>query len=403
VSVTTATTQDDLRRLNLARILRFVHVTGPVSRSDLVGATGMNRSTIGVLVNELAEAGLVAEVAGAAGGVGRPSLVAEPVPSGALVLACEVKVEATETALVGLGGKVFTRRTDTHAADGIDPAEAVEVIAQAAEALLGEATGTLVGLAVSIPGVIDPDDGQVLVAPNLGWRDVPLGTLLVDRMTVPGQRVPPIAVGNDADLGALAEHVRGSGRGVRSLIYLSGEVGIGGGIVLDGNLMTGLGGFGGEVGHMVVNPGGLLCRCGTRGCWETEIGRDAVLRAAGLSDEVGDVLQVVRAAESGNAKAREGLRHVGEWLGLGLGNLVNIFNPEVIVLGGHLRYLLPQVSEAVLGRVDQTLAAMRDDVQLVTPALEGDSTLLGAAERAFAPLLADPLGVLQMTAAREAS
>ncbi len=403
MSVTTATTQDDLRRLNLARVLRFVHVAGPVSRSDLVGATGLNRSTVGVLVNELAEAGLVAEVAGAAGGVGRPSLVVEPVPSGALVLACEVKVEATETALVGLGGTVFTRRIDPHAGDGIAPDEAVGVIASAAQALLSESTGTLVGLAVSIPGVIDPDGGQVLVAPNLGWRDVPLGPLLVERLAAAGNQGPQIAVGNDADLGALAEHVRGAGRGVRSLIYLSGEVGIGGGIVLDGSLMTGVGGFGGEVGHMVVNPRGMRCRCGARGCWETEIGRDAIIRAAGLSDDIGDVLQVVREAEGGSTQAREGLRQVGEWLGLGLGNLINIFNPEVIVLGGHLRYLLPQVSEAVLGRVDQTLAAMRDNVRLVTPALAGDSTLVGAAERAFAPLLTDPLRVLQTTSARRAS
>lgn len=145
---------------------------------------------------------------------------------------------------------------------------------------------------------------------------------------------------------------------------------------------------------MVVNPEGVTCRCGARGCWETEIGRDAVVRAAGLGGDQDEVADVIAAAAAGNRKAQEAVDEVGEWLGIGLANLVNLFNPEVIVLGGHLRLLFPLVSGTVYRRVHYALPASREQVRVEIPALNGDSTLLGAAEIAFEDLLADPLHVL---------
>jgi predicted NBD/HSP70 family sugar kinase len=157
--------------------------------------------------------------------------------------------------------------------------------------------------------------------------------------------------------------------------------------------MTGAGGYGGEVGHMVVNPNGVLCRCGQQGCWETEIGRDAILRAAGLDDQ-DEVADVIAAASAGNRKAQAAIDGVGEWLGIGLANLVNLFNPEVIVLGGHLRLLFPLVSGTVYRRIHYALPAAREQVRVEVPALNGESTLLGAAEVAFEELLSNPIEVL---------
>ena len=148
----------------------------------------------------------------------------------------------------------------------------------------------------------------------------------------------PVTVGNDANLAALAEHTRGVGVGCRDLIYLHGDVGIGGGVIVGGQLLGGHGGYGGEVGHMVVNPGGRPCGCGSRGCLEAEVGERALLESAGrFGSGVGRdaVRAVVDAADRGDIGAQAALSRVGDWLGLGVANLVNIFNPEMVVFGGH--------------------------------------------------------------------
>lgn len=391
----TASTQDDLRRLNLARLLRRLHEAGPTSRSDLVAFSGLNRSTVGVLVSELADVGMVEERAGSAGQVGRPSLRVEPVSGAAVVVAFDLRVERTVVALVGLGGELLFRREQRHRRASYSPEAAVKnIVSLTEQALLKAPPGAAwVGVGVSVPGVVDHLDGRVRLAPNLGWVDVPLGEMVREALEARFDSVPSLTINNDADLGAIAEHVRGCGVAARNLIYLSGEVGIGGGVIIDGRLMTGVGGFGGEVGHMMVNPAGAVCRCGATGCWETEIGRDAVVGAAD-ADAQPEVAEIVQAAAAGDAAAQQRINEVGEWLGVGLANLVNIFNPEVIVLGGHLRLLLPPVSGVVLRRIHYALPAAREQVRIEVPALNGDSTIIGAAETAFDALLSDPIGVL---------
>lgn len=391
-----ASTQDDLRRHNLARLLRRLHEGGAARRSDLVAFSGLNRSTVGVLVSELVDVGLVSEGAGSAGQVGRPSLMVQPVPGSAVVVAFDLRVERTIVALVGLGGEVLVRKEQRHRRSTYTPKAATRnIVALTAQALAQAPRGaSWVGVGIGVPGVVDHADGRVRLAPNLGWTDVPLGEMVRDELEARFGRAPKVAVNNDADLGAIAEHARGVGADCRNLIYLSWEVGIGGGVIIDGRLMAGAGGYGGEVGHMIVNPGGVICRCGARGCWETQIGRDAMVRSAGLSDSDTEVCDVIAAAAGGDRTAQAALDEVGEWLGIGLVNLVNIFNPEVIVIGGNLREILPLVDGVIEARIRSALPAAREQVRVTLPGLDGESTLIGAAETAFDELLSDPIEVL---------
>ena len=154
---------------------------------------------------------------------------------------------------------------------------------------------------------------------------------------------------NEADLGALAELRRGAAVDAQHVLFISGEVGVGGGLIVDGQQLTGAGGFAGEVGHMPVNPDGRTCRCGSVGCWETEIGEGALLRRAGHPPDAGreEVEAVLREAAAGAPDVLEALDAVGRWLGFGLAGLVNVFNPQVVVLGGLFGRIHPFVEETL--------------------------------------------------------
>jgi predicted NBD/HSP70 family sugar kinase len=384
-------TQDEVRRHNLAALVRFLHDHGSTSRSELVSHTGLNRSTVGGLLSDLVAADLVRETEPVGRGVGRPSYGVEPVGDSAYVLAIDLRVDRTIVALVGFGGGVLERREHRYRKGQQREEKIVGQLVGVCHDLLRAAprSAVMVGVGVGVPGLVRQPDGLVRFAPNLGWVDVPLGEHFAEAL---GLSVP-VVVGNDSDLGAIAERLRGSAVGAANVIYLSGQVGVGGGIVVDGNLMMGAQGYAGEIGHMRVNPRGRACRCGAIGCWETEIGEPAV-RAATGAPETMPVTEIVARAAAGDKAAIKGLRVVGEWLGVGVANLVNILNPDVVVFGGTLREILPAVRGSVEEAVAGALAAPGEHVVLALPALGDDSTLLGAAETAFAPLLDDPLGVI---------
>jgi len=384
-------TQDEVRRHNLAALVRFLHDHGSTSRSELVSHTGLNRSTVGGLLSDLVAADLVRETEPVGRGVGRPSYGVEPMGDSAYVLAIDLRVDRTIVALVGFGGTVLERREHRYRKGQHREEKIVAQLVDVCHDLLraAPADAVMVGVGVGVPGLVRQPDGLVRFAPNLGWVDVPLGEHLAEAL---GLSIP-VVVGNDSDLGAIAERLRGSAVGAANVIYLSGQVGVGGGIVVDGNLMMGAQGYAGEIGHMRVNPKGRACRCGAIGCWETEIGEPAIRVATGSPDTM-PVVEIVARAAAGDKRAAKGLGVVGEWLGVGVANLVNILNPDVVVLGGTLREILPAVRGSVEEALSSALRAPGEHVVLALPALGDDSTLLGAAETAFAPLLDDPLGVI---------
>lgn len=385
---------EQVRRHNLSAVLTRVHARGPVSRAELTTELGLNRSTIGALVADLADAGLVREESPAGGraGAGRPSLVVVPESERVTVLAADVGVDHLWVARVGLGGTVLDRRERSHERGG----HAVDAVVAALSGMcreLVESAGPGVrtlGVGVGVPGVVRSTDRLVRFAPNLGWRDEPLADLLSAAIGL------TVLAGNDADLGVLAEHRRGAAVGYDDVIYLSGEVGVGGGVLVGGRPLGGHAGYAGEVGHLPIRPDGRRCRCGAVGCWETEIGENALLTAAGRLPGGGlpAVREVVAAAAAGEEAAAAALEGVARWLGVGVGALVNVFNPAVVVIGGALAEILRGAGTTVrAGLADTAMASAAEDVRLSLPALGTDSVLLGAAELAFSGLLSDPLGV----------
>jgi predicted NBD/HSP70 family sugar kinase len=391
MSTPSGATQDEIRRRNVSTLLRHVHVQGQLSRAQLTTLMGLNRSTIKALVGDLCDAGLVAETIPENGlRAGRPSHLVGPRSDTAYVLAANIGVDTVTVAAVGLGGVINARSEYRLPGPGVDYDIVIERLADELRKLQKSVKpgGWLAGVGVGVPGAVRRADGFVEFAPNLGWRGVPFGDRLSQRLAL------PVHVGNDGDLGGLAEHVRGAGRGIGHLIYLAGEVGIGGGIVVDGRILTGAHGYGGELGHMMVNPDGRPCRCGSRGCFETEAGEDAVLVACGRTAGGGRaaLMEVFAAASHGEERALDGLQSIALWVARGLTSLVNILNPDVVILGGPLSSLFFLTGDRIKSEMDaMSTFAGRAQVRLLQPGLGEDSSLLGAAELAFEPLLDDPV------------
>ncbi|NBE92509.1 ROK family transcriptional regulator [Nonomuraea sp. KC401] len=389
--------QEDIRRHNLGALLRHVHLGGPISRAELTSRMGLNRSTIMALTSDLTAAGLVREeLPRETRRAGRPSLVVRPESARVYVFAFDVGPDRLAVARVGLGGVILDRREVPRDRSRFKLDELAATLSGFARQMRRRtrADTVCVGAAAAVSGGVRKADGVVTFGPNLLDGEVPFGEELGRRLGLG----LPVSVGNDANLGALAEHSRGVGAAVKDLIYLHGDVGIGGGIIAGGHLLGGHDGYGGEVGHMVVNPGGRACGCGSSGCLEAEVGERALLESAGRfgAQQGRDAVRaVVEAADRGDIGAQEGLKRVGEWLGLGVANLVNIFNPEMLIFGGMLREIY--LGSAAQVRTQLTLHAMapqRDRLRLRTSALGDAATLVGAAELAFAHVLSDPLEVL---------
>jgi len=385
---------ETVRRANLSAIVRELHLGGAHSRSDLVAHTGLTRSGIRAVLRDLVTLELAREErATSQGAPGRPSPLVYPNANGASVLALEIAVDSLAVAIVGLGGDVAESVRVDRPRGRFSLDETVDDLVELTRRV-GASAGardSLIAVGVAVVGVVRRSDGLVRMAPNLGWRDAALGRRLSEAL----ETGLPISIANEADLGALAEQRRGAAVGANHVLFISGEVGVGGGLIVDGEPFAGLAGYAGEVGHIPVNPAGSVCRCGSVGCWETEVGESALLTRAGRQPDGGraEVDAVLRDAASGSAVAIGAFDSVGRWLGVGLAGLVNVLNPELIVLGGQFSRIYPFVSAPLRTELDRlALEASREIVRVVPATLGVDAPLLGAAELAFEPLLADPAG-----------
>ncbi|AVV46680.1 ROK family protein [Streptomyces sp. ID05-04B] len=393
--------QEEIRRHNLGTLLRHVHIGGSVSRAVLADRMGLNRSTILGLVSELASVDLVREeLPRDTGKAGRPSLVVRPESDRVYVLAFDVGVDRLTAARIGLGGVFLDRKeTRTHP-DRRGAGEMAEVLAGLARHMVDTApkATVCVGVGAAVRGLVRQPDGLVRAAPYIDWHDEDFGADLSRRLSLG----LPVSVGNEASLGALAEHLRGSGAGCQDLVYLHGDIGIGGGVITGGQLLLGESGYGAEVGHMVVNPrGGRRCGCGAHGCLEAEAGERALLQAAQRDPSTTGreaVRAVVEAADRGDVTARAALQDVGDWLGIGVATLVNILNPRTVIFGGTLREVFLASAAQIRSRVNShVLAACRQNLRLRVGELGDNAVLIGAAELAFSAILANPVETLART------
>ena len=379
-----------LRRQNLSSVLTLIHLSGPASRSEICAATGLARSSVAGLVGELEAGGLLRQTRAVPdGSPGRPSPVVDAQP-GVGVLAFEIEVDSLAVAVVGLGGGVLSERRTDRDPQGVSVEQTFEDLARlATECRIEAGQPRLLATGVAIAGLVDHRSGRVVSAPNLGWEGLDLATEIGSACGIDGH----IAVRNEGELALRAESARGGAQGCTDVVYLSAKVGVGGGILSNGQFIVGRSGLGGEVGHIPLNPDGVRCNCGALGCFETEVGERALLARAGLDPNGGrgETAKLLARASEGDEQALEAFRTSGRWLGLGVVALAHTLNPEKVVLGGLYRSGFAYVVESINAVLAERSFPTLDGLSVVPSDLGDGATLLGAAELAFDHVLADPV------------
>ncbi|MGV9766248.1 ROK family protein [Micromonospora tulbaghiae] len=401
-----AVRQGSLRELNLAVVLRRIAAADrPPSRAGIAADTGLTRATVSAVVDDLIAGRLVAEAEPEPRtGAGRPArglVLASDGPAG---LGLEVNVDYLAACVVDLTGRVrhhLVRRADLRP---VSPADALArlaaLAAEAREAAVRDGL-TLAGAALAVPGLVG-DGGLVRLAPNLGWRDVDVPALLAGHpLAEPVDGVPPLVVDNEANLAALGELYAGPA-GPRSFLHITGEIGIGAGIVLDGSLYRGTRGWSGEIGHFPVQPQGRPCRCGGQGCLERYAGQEAILAAAGLpgAELPADTAatRLADLAETGDPATLSALTDAGSALGVAVAGVVNLLDLDTVVLGGGYARLAPWLRPTVEAEVSRRVLTAGWAPVTVRPAVLGaQSAAVGGAGSVVRRIVDRPVGWLART------
>lgn len=396
----------DVRRSNLSLILQEVRRESR-SRARLAVNTGLTKATVSNLVSELASRDLVrVREPTLDGSIGRPSQLVELVPGRVLGLGLEINVDYVAAVVVDLAGDRVASERRPVDVKALSIIAAVAELASLADDVAGRVLSTepgalLAGIGVAVPGLVDVSHGVVREAPNLGWIDVELRCALASRLSREGTAV---LIDNDANLAALAEHRQSEMEGVEELLYLTGEVGIGGGVITGGRQLRGACGYAGEVGHMALDPDAdSICGCGRRGCWETQCGLAAFLAAAAdPTDPVRDLSLdldgrldlIIERARCQDPRTIEALTLVGEKLGIGASVLVNVMNTQVLVLGGYFARLGEFLLGPMLSQMYRRVIADRlGGCRIHLSRLGFNAAATGAALVVIEQMLADPLAV----------
>jgi predicted NBD/HSP70 family sugar kinase len=374
--------QQTVRRHNLSLITTALAVA-PSSRAELAQRTGLTKATVSSLVDDLIARSIVVEGRPATVGVGRPARPVRLNPDGPVALGVEINVDYVTVCVLDLSGELrcYQHRVVENRAG--DAAEVIQQAAAVAGAVLDEAGQPLLGAGLALPGVVGAD-GTLLRAPNLpGLTGTRPGHRLAEVLAL-----PVLVVDNEANLGALAS-LRAEPAVGPDFVYVSGEIGVGAGLVVAGELFRGVSGFAGELGHVVVASDGPSCGCGGQGCVERYAGQEVLLRTAGQPD----LEHLEAAVAAGDGAALSAVEQAGDALGVGLASLLNVMDLPNVVLGGVYARLFEAITPSLAGQLNRRVLAPRAEGQLSRSPLGIDAAVRGAAGAVLDLALRDPAGV----------
>ncbi|QCN99555.1 ROK family transcriptional regulator (plasmid) [Azospirillum argentinense] len=383
-----------IRRLNMVRVFHALRENPNCAQRDLSRLTGLDKATTSAIVAQMIEDGLVERSeAPRARRIGRPETALGIAPSAGLLVGARLEPGTIRIVSTTLAGTVVEQ---SQIPGSTDLAAALRHLHEGIDAVVaaswpegGAAPPPLRGIGIGIPALMDRE-GRLVLAPNLGWRDTPIRPLLEEALGA------PVHVDNDTKAAAMAERLFGACRGVEDFVYLTGHSGVGGGLFLGGRLYRGAQGFAGEIGHLTVVPGGRPCGCGKRGCLETYVSETSILAQAGERGRaLPDLWAAAAAARDGDPVVRTLLEESGSHLGFALSHLVNLANPDLVVLGGNLSIVAEFILPALNAALDEhALEPLRRDLRLVVSPLGPDAVPMGGIALAMDGFLSVPSPIL---------
>jgi predicted NBD/HSP70 family sugar kinase len=383
-----------VKEINLSIVLDTIRRLEPVSRSEISAATGLNKGTVSNLVQVLIGRNLVEEVGTGQSSGGRKPVLLRFQPGAGHAVGVDLGVNYIRILLTDLAGRIVDEWVTAHRNESLDAV--LDLVKDGIRRAAGRAPAScygVIGAGIGIPGIVDPS-GNVLFAPNLGWRNVDLPRLLSAELGM------PVFVENEANAGAIGELHYGSGRDIADLVFVSIGAGIGAGIIIDRAIYKGAAGFSGEIGHMTIHAEGKPCRCGNRGCWELYASESAMLALAAEAAADGKAAPatleaVIGLARAGDPGVMDALRAIGRNLGIGVAGIINIFNPGQIIIGSRMGMAAEWLMEPLLAEVEsRSLAYSREKTEIRFSALDGRSTALGASHLAISAFLRDSTAAL---------
>jgi predicted NBD/HSP70 family sugar kinase len=404
-AASTRADQTTVRRANLAVVFQHIVRRGPSSRARIAAETGLTRGTVSSLVGELIEMRLLRDTGEdeKPGRVGRPAVALE-LDDAVVGIGLEINVDYLAVSVEDISGSVRYERRVSVDNRGSSSAPVLARLARMARRAIDEMEerGLVpAGVAVAVPGLAEVGTGRLLNAPNLGWSNVPIAAELGERLGT------PVTIENEANLAAVAEHWCGAAVGIRSFISIFGEIGVGAGIFIDGELFRGAHGFGGELGHMTIDALGPPCACGSRGCLETFVGEEAIARRAGVARRTTGrsrpiTEELLKLAREGDPRVLTALRETGQTLGIALASASNLFDVDAVVLGGCFGPLSPWLADDVRAGLDEhMLSASWSTCELRASQLGERGSVRGAAIQTLKAIVASPWLVTDRVAATQ--
>lgn len=398
-----------MREKNLSTVLRLIHAQPPISRAQLAVLTGLNKSTVSSLVDELISRGLVHETGSNSVGTGRPATTLEINPQAGLIIGVELGVDFVSVAVADFLGHILWQcQEDADPTGGYQKTidQTLKIVKKAMTVNKSKGSRFL-GLGLATPGTVDLNEGVLIFAPNLHWHNVPFRKIFSEHTKL------NTYIENDANAAAIAEHLFGTTRQSHDFIFIFAGVGIGSGLFLDGHLYRGKNGYAGEIGHspiMVEGPP-TTCHCGNRGCWETYANQYSIIRRVQARLEIKSdtiipklmaeqnaplsISLIKQAAEMDDSIAIDVLAEAGSAMGKGFTGLINIFNPEKIILGGPLsavgEYLLPAIKETISHH--SFLPEITEQAEVQLSSFKQDASLMGAISIVVDDVLSKPMSI----------
>lgn len=381
-------TAQDLRRINRAEILRKVYFDAPISRLEVSRQIGISPATVTNIVNELLEKRILMESGIKPSEGGRPSTFLTVNPEYGYFIGIEVGETFIQVELFDIFFN-FCQKTYSPLSEAkVSPEQIVLGMVQGIEEVIQLhhiREQDIIGVGVGFPGVVDPVKGISVFAPNWGWHNIAIANQLREKLAI------PTYIDNGAKAMAVGEMLFGGGRGVSNMAVLLVGTGVGSGIISERALFRGFANNAGEIGHTSLNPDGPLCRCGSHGCLEVYIGANGIIQRyqsllsaetqPDADDQIAFVNSILAQYEQGEPAARQTIEETIRYLGVGVANLINAFNPEVLLLGGWLGLLFgknfPDQINAVVKQYALRQSLAKTSIRLCQ--LEQDSVAKGAA------------------------